>query len=414
MEWHGITAAQFDNFAREYGTPFYLYDGDLVCRLIGEVRAALGKQANVYYAVKANPNLELLRAVADTADGVDISSGGELGQAMLAGFDPSRMSFAGPAKSVVELESAIDTGVGCISVESRRELDACVQIARRLGRRAQVVLRVNPVLLNRSFGLKMGGRSVQFGIDEEAVPEIEAIVRSHEEQLDFRGIHIYAGSQCFDPRGIAEGVENTIRIAREIERRSGLRCRKINFGGGFGVSQAGEMRELEIGALTARVAPLLRAHRELASDDCEFIFELGRYLTAEAGIYVTRIVDAKVSRGKRFFTCDGGLHHHLSAAGTFGAALRGNYPIWNLSDPLATPTACSIAGPSCNPTDLLGVDVALPAPKEGDLLGVLRSGSYGFTASPLLFLGRTTPAELVRRKGEVVLARRAFDMKDFN
>lgn len=162
------------------------------------------------------------------------------------------------------------------------------------------------------------------------------------------------------------------------------------------------------------LVPFLRAYRETADTECEFIFELGRYLTAEAGIYVTRVISSKMSRGKAFFACDGGLHHHLAAAVTFGAALRTNFELCNLTRPGETAAVCNIAGPSCNPTDLLGVEITLPRLSEGDLIGVLRSGSYGFTASPLLFLGRPTPAELVRRRGEIVLGRRSRVMSEFN
>jgi len=414
MDWHGTTLAGFDELARKYGTPFFLYDADLVNRRIRELRDALEGEVSVYYAVKANPNLELLRAVSSVADGVDISSAGELDQALRAGFDPTMMSFAGPAKTAAELEAAISAGIGCISIESIREIEECARVARQLGKRARILLRVNPLMPNKTYGLKMGGRPVQFGIDEEELPQAEQCVLKHEQHLEFRGIHVYAGSQCFEPTGVIEGTRNTLRIARELEARSGLRCRKINLGGGFGVSHSEGGRELDHRELASRLIPLLRTYREEGVAECEFIFELGRYLTAEAGIYVTRVINSKMSRGKAFFACDGGLHHHLAAAGTFGAALRTNFELRNLSRPDEAAIVCNVAGPSCNPTDLLGVEVSLPRPTIGDLLGVLRSGSYGFTASPLLFLGRPTPAELVRRDGEVVLGRRSRTMTEFN
>lgn len=412
MDWHGLRSTQFQELAETYGTPFFLYDADVVKRRLREVRGALEGHAGVYYAVKANPNLELLRAIRPDADGVDISSVGELEQAKLAGFGAGNMSFAGPAKSAAELDSAIRVGVGCISLESRREIIECARVARQLGKRAQILLRVNPLTPNRAYGLKMGGRPVQFGIDEEELPEAEQLVVSNLDVLDFVGVHVYAGSQCFEPIGVIECTQNTLRIANELEERSGLCCRKINFGGGFGISHGQDARELDIKKLASELTPMLREYRGLRT--VELIFELGRYLVAEAGIYVTRVISSKDSRGKTFFVCDGGLHHHLAAAGTFGAALRTNFEIWNLSDPDRAEKVCSIAGPSCNPTDLLGVDISLPQPQEGSLLGVLRSGSYGYTASPLLFLGRPTAAELVRHSGSVTQARRTRLMSEFN
>jgi diaminopimelate decarboxylase len=351
--------------------------------------------------------------VQPVVDGVDISSAGELEQALAAGFDAERMSFAGPAKTSAELEAAIRAGVGCISAESVREIDECARIAARLGTRARLLLRVNPALSSRAYGQKMGGRAVQFGIDEEALPVAEQRVREQLVHLDFRGIHAYVGSQCFDPAGIVEATQNAFRLAREFEQRSGLRCTWINVGGGFGVTHAEPGRELDLAALAVQLVPVLQTFRRRAPE-CNVIFELGRFLTAEAGIYVTRVVDTKASRGKSFVVCDGGLNHHLAAAGTFGAALRGNFPLRNLSRPDAAAIDCTIAGPSCNPTDLLGVDARLAAPREGDLLGVLMSGSYGLTASPVLFLGHPTPVELVRCDGAIAVGRRGHSMAEFN
>ena len=404
---------ELEGLARAHGTPFFIYDADAVNERITRARAALGGAARVYYAVKANPNLELLRAVRQAADGLDLSSGGELEQALLAGFEPGRLSFAGPAKTAAELERAIEAGVGCISVESQREIDECARLAGKLERRANIGVRVNPKLLNRAFGLKMGGRAVQFGIDEEALGPAMDTIRARGDRLAFQGIHIYAGSQCFEPQGVIEGVQNTFRIAREVERDSALHCSVVNVGGGFGVSHTEAGRELDVNALGKEIIPILREFHA-GTRPREIVFELGRWLTADAGIYVTRVVSSKGSRGKTFFVLDGGLHHHLAAAGTFGAAFRGNYLARNLTRPDAPPVTCSLAGPSCNPTDLLGIDVELAQPEHGDLVGILKSGSYSFTASPLLFLGRQTPAEIVRHGGRSILGRRPRSIVDFN
>jgi diaminopimelate decarboxylase len=399
--------------AREHGTPFYLYDADLVRRRVAMVRAAFLGQVDVYFAVKANPNLELLKSLAGTADGLDISSVGELEQALLAGFDAASLSFAGPGKSAAELQRAVDVGVGGISVESMRELQLCAELSEKSGRRAHVLLRVNPSRPNRAFGIKMGGRAVQFGIEEAKLPVACEFLRANRERLDFAGVHIYAGSQAFDSAALAETVEDSLRIAREVQDLIGSACRKVNLGGGFGIAQGGERKALDVAEAARRLNPVFEAF-VAKQPSCRPLFELGRFLVADAGIYVSRVVSFKESLGKRFVVVDGGLHHHLAAAGTFGAALRTNFPLLNLSRPEAPVERCNVAGPSCNPTDLLGVDVELPRPEIGDLIAVQRSGSYGFTASPLLFLGRPTAVELVRRDGTVVVGRRRFTMADFN
>jgi diaminopimelate decarboxylase len=193
-----------------------------------------------------------------------------------------------------------------------------------------------------------------------------------------------------------------------------LTCRTINVGGGFGVAHGEKARGLDIGTLAAALVPILRALHGSSRSPRKVVFELGRFLTAPAGVYVVRVIRSKVSRGKSFFITDGGLHHHLGAAGTFGMALRSNYALQNISRPGAPTVRCCVAGPSCNPTDLLGVDVDLPQPEPGDLIAVLNAGSYGFTASPVLFLGRPTPAELIRHNGKIVLGRRPRTIGDFN
>jgi diaminopimelate decarboxylase len=412
--WHNTSLAELHALAERYGTPYFLYDTDEIVRRIQLVRESLDGLVEVYYAVKANPNLELLRILRNSADGLDISSAGELEQASLAGFDMAKISFAGPAKTVCELTQSIQRGIGCISIESPRELMECVRISGELGRNANIVVRVNPRFLNRSFGMKMGGRAAQFGVDEENLDTLFDQILANAEALDFRGIHIYAGSQCFEPAGIVAGVQNCLSIACRIEARTGFVCQVINLGGGFGASHTEASRELELKALATELTPILRQFHNASPMKRHIVFELGRFLTADAGIYVTRIISSKESRGKTFFMVDGGLHHHLAAAGSFGAAFRANFLQRNLSRPDAPAIKCSIAGPSCNPTDLLGIDVELPKPEIGDLVAILKSGSYGFTASPLLFLGRQTPVELIRHQGEVSLGRRPKTIVDFN
>lgn len=413
-QWNKLSKEEFNKIAEKYDTPFYLYDADAIKNRIKIIRESMNNLVKVFYAVKANPNLCLLRAMDGVADGLDISSGGELEQAELAGFEMSKISFAGPAKTRDELTTSIKKGVGCISIESMRELTECIDIAKQTGIKANIVIRVNPKLLNRSFGMKMGGRAIQFGIDEENLSEILDIISTSTQYLAFQGIHIYAGSQCFETAGVIEGVKNTFRIAREIETSTGLTCKTVNLGGGFGVSHTEKNKELDIKSLAVDLLPIIKKFHSTSTTQRKIVFELGRYLTADAGIYVSRVISSKKSRGKTFIMVDGGLHHHLAAAGTFGAAFRSNFMLKNLSRPDNPKIECNVAGPSCNPTDLLGMNVELEQPEHGDLIAVLKSGSYGFTASPLLFLGRQTPAELILQNNEIILGRATKKMIDFN
>jgi len=414
--FESMEADDWQALASQYGTPFYLLDAELARRRIQEVKEAFGGLAGVYYAVKANPNLLLLKVLQSAADGVDISSGGEQIQALLAGFAASSVSFAGPAKTDVEIKAAVAAGVGCISVESLREIDACADAARQLGRTAQILIRVNPSNVHRAYGLKMGGKSSQFGIDEAELPQAEQRIQSHGAWLDCMGIHSYVGSQCFEIEAAVEATRNALRLADESSTRLGRTCRKVNLGGGFGVAQAGQPRELDVSGLATALRPALSEFRA-AHPQAQIFFELGRYVVACAGMYVTSVIDVKVSRGTTYATCDGGLNHHLTAAGTFGALLRGNFPLRNLSRLHTVSEAdsfCTFAGPSCNPTDLLGVQVPMAKPEIGDLLGIQMSGAYGLTASPMLFLGRDTPPELVCVGDRIELGRRRRCMAEFN
>ena len=400
--------------ADSHGTPYFLYDADMVAERVAAIRDSFGDLVSVYFAVKANPNLALLRALGDVVDGLDISSDGELQQALDAGYAADDLSFAGPAKTSAELENAVAAGTGAISLESERELRTAIDVAKRLDTPAKVALRINPSTDFKAFGLKMGGRPLQFGIDEEELAGIAPIFREHAEHLDFRGIHVYAGSQGFDADSLAESYLNTLALADRVENLLDRPVCKINLGGGFGVAHAPSDKVLDPKAVATAAADGFRRFLDSRSTDTQLIFELGRFLVADAGVYVARVVSIKESRGKLFAITDGGLHHHLAAAGSFGVGFRSNFSVANLSRSDAEAVTVSLAGPSCNPTDLLGKDVTLPRPEEGDLIGVLSSGSYGLTASPILFLGRQTPAELVRQNGKVSLARARRNMQDFN
>jgi diaminopimelate decarboxylase len=413
-DWAAWNADAFERLAQAHGTPYFIYDADSMTRRIDAVRRAFCGLVDVFYAVKANPNLALLQALRMGADGLDVSSAGELVQACEAGFDPGQISFAGPAKTTAELTFAAERGVGWISVESVRELRECARISEAARKKVRCAIRVNPLAPARAFGLKMGGKAVQFGIDEERLPEALAEFEAAQPHVEFRGIHVYVGSQCFDVDGAKATVEDALRLVSQIESTTHLTCTTVNLGGGFGVSHSETDRELDVEELGAKLAPIFRRFVESSAVPRRLIFELGRYVASRSGIYVCRVIGSKVSRGKRFFVVDGGLHHHLAAAGTFGAALRTNYLMRNLTRGEADPVVCHVAGPSCNPTDLLGIDVELASPREGDLIGVMMAGSYGLTASPVLFLGRSTPAEWVVHRGEVALGRRPYGIGEFN
>jgi diaminopimelate decarboxylase len=404
----------FEDIAAQYGTPFYLYDLDTVREKIQNVRKAFGNDIEILYAVKANPNIELLRAIRNDVDGLDIASKGEMEQALLAGHEAKQLSFAGPGKNRAELSEAMKYGIGIISVESLRELNDIKTIAIEERMIANIALRINPRLLIKEFAIKMGGKATQFGIDEEDMESAISYIRQHKDIFNFLGVHIYAGTQCMSEEAITKNIINTLEIAAQLKSQYGLKCSMINLGGGFGVSYYGEDRELDLNLLAKLVRQSFDNYQNSTGTNPRFIFELGRYLVAESGIYVTKVISEKKSRGEQFYVLDGGMNHHLAASGNLGAMIRKNYAVRNLSNPAAPKELCSLVGPLCTPLDLMGKGVSIESPRLGDLIGFLNSGSYGFTGSPLLFLGHETPVELLIQNGSITLARSRKTIVDFN
>lgn len=397
--------------ADRFGTPLYLYDLDLLASRAKMVRESLEGKAALLYAVKANPNPRLLRAALAWADGLDISSGGELALCEAAGWDARRMSFAGPGKTESELSTAIKAGCGSISVESRGELSRILAAAEGSGLRPHLSLRVNPRELCTSFALKMGGRPTQFGVDEEEAPEVLRLLGRavSEGRAEYAGIHVYAGTQCLDAGALVENARNSLRIAAELEAASGLAAPRVNLGGGFGIAYYEGQEELDLSAAGSGIAAELEAFRA-SRPGTSFCLELGRYLAGPAGWYLSRVLAVKKTRGKTFAVLDGGMHQHLAASGNLGQTIKRNYPIRNLSNEGGPPLAVELAGCLCTPIDLLGFGVSLPEPRPGDLICIGQSGAYGYSASPLFFLGHEAPREVVLEGGEASIAREAFGL----
>ncbi|MBF0625674.1 MAG: type III PLP-dependent enzyme [Magnetococcales bacterium] len=382
-------------------TPFFVYDMPAIERRIAGVRQALGPDLKLYYAVKANPNPELLHRLSGLVDGLDISSGGELRAAMDRGWNPGTLSFAGPGKSMAELTAAVASGLGSISVESPTELGRIQQLAAQLGAPANVTLRINPSRLTREFAVKMGGRPAPFGIDEE---EITGILDRLDDMPDCRmtGLHIYAGTQCLVADALVDNFRHSLDIARRVmsHRHGGIG--RINFGGGFGIPYHAGQQPLDVREAGGRFRELFAEFRRgTGRSRLMGIVELGRFLVAQAGLYVARVVDVKRSRGRTYCVVDGGMHHHLSASGNFGQVIRKNFRLVNLSAaPDAPVETVTVVGPLCTSLDVLGDQVTLGAPRLDDCIAVFDSGAYAYSASPLLFLSHPTPAEYLLEAGE--------------
>jgi diaminopimelate decarboxylase len=370
--------------ARVGQTPFFAYDRQLLRARVASLREALPESVKLHYAMKANPLPAVVCFMAGLVDGIDVASAGELKVALDAGADPREISFAGPGKRDVELRQAVASRV-LVNLESPREVGVLARVSDELGLPARVAVRVNPDFELKGSGMKMGGGPKQFGVDVEQMPSLMASIA--DAGLAFEGFHLFAGSQNLKPESICEAQQKSYELALRLAQMSKSPVRFLNLGGGFGIPYFPGEQHLDLRPIGDNLRNLTaRARGELP--EVEFVIELGRYLVGEAGVYVTRIVDRKISRGQVFLVTDGGLNHHLSASGNFGQVIRKNYPvtIGNKAGSEATEIA-SVVGPLCTPLDLLADRMQLPAADVGDLAVVFQSGAYGASASPQAFLG---------------------------
>ncbi len=378
--------------ARVGQTPFYAYDRSLLKQRVAELRAALPAAVKLHYAMKANPMPAVVGLMAGLVDGIDVASAGELQVALDAGADPAEVSFAGPGKRDIELHQAVAAGV-LVNVESMRELPVLAAASQALGLPARVAVRVNPDFELKGSGMKMGGGPKQFGIDTELVPELLAFVAR--EGLAFEGFHLFAGSQNLRAESICEAQQKSYELALRLAQAAPSPVKFLNLGGGFGIPYFPGEQRLDLAPIGANLAAIVeRAGREMPQ--AGIVIELGRYFVGEAGVYVARVVDRKVSRGQVYLVTDGGLHHHLAASGNFGQVVRKNYPV-AVATRMGTAEreSASVVGPLCTPLDLLADRMELPVAQAGDLIAVFQSGAYGASASPQRFLGHPGCAEVL-------------------
>lgn len=373
-------------------TPFYAYDRKLIKQRVAELRAALPASVKLHFAMKANPMPAVVGYMAGLVDGIDVASAGELKVALDAGTDPREISFAGPGKREAELRQAAAAGI-LINIESFREVELLGAISKELSLPARVAVRVNPDFELKGSGMKMGGGPKQFGVDAEQVPELLALIGKN--GLDFEGFHLFAGSQNLKAESICEAQQKSYELALKLAAQAPSPVRFLNLGGGFGIPYFPGEQVLDL----APIGDNLRMLAKRAEQDfpqASLVIELGRYLVGEAGIYVTRVIDRKVSRGQVFLVVDGGLNHHLSASGNFGQVIRKNYPAAVGTQMNAEQTeVASVVGPLCTPLDILADKMPLPLAYPNDLIVIFQSGAYGASASPQAFLGHPAVVEVL-------------------
>ena len=379
--------------AAEVGsTPFYAYDSAVMTAQVNKLRAALPRGIHLHYAMKANPMPAVVQHLANLTDGLDVASAGELAVALATGTDPRNISFAGPGKSKADLAAAVAGGV-IINMESEGEMARIAELAKANDCRPRVAIRVNPDFELKTSGMKMGGGPKPFGVDAERVPAMLQALGTL--PLEFMGFHIFSGSQNLRPEAIIEAQTKTFQLAFRLAQDAPSPVQWLNIGGGLGVPYFPGEQRIGLADIAANLEPLL-AEARTRLPEAEIVMELGRYLVAEAGIYVCEVVDRKVSRGETFLITNGGLHHHLAASGNFGQVIRKNYPVC-IGNRVAAEhmETVSVVGPLCTPLDILADRMELAPADVGDLVVVFQSGAYGYSASPRDFLGHPHPVEIL-------------------
>ncbi len=388
-----IGGVTLSSFAEQHGTPLYIYAKDIIKKKYQVLRESLPKKLKISFAVKANPNLEIISLIGKLYDGFDVASAGEAERVIQAGISPDRINFAGPGKTVSELQYVIDQGIGGLSIESEQEFEHIRTICKQLGKTANVLVRVNPDFDLPQSGMKMGGAPKQFGVDSERVPELLKAIKN-EKIIHFNGIHIFSGSQNLFSDQLLKIFEKIMEYAVSLVEKTGIPLKQLNMGGGFGIPYFAHEKELDLSAVGLGLKNLLKQYAP-SFRDTSFNIELGRFIVGESGVYLAKVLYRKISKGQVFLITDGGMHHHLAASGNLGQSLvRRAMPLTVANKQGYPVEKVHVVGPLCTPLDIFGF-VELPQAQEGDLVAVLNSGAYGFSASPLNFLSHSLPKEIV-------------------
>jgi diaminopimelate decarboxylase len=391
----------------------YVYDGDMLCARYDALTSAF-PSFEIFYSMKANPSLALVGLLRQIGAGSEIASGGELFLAKELGHDPLDIVFAGPGKTDRELEDAIISGIFAINVESLRELERVGRIAKLIGIPARVALRINTTVgLSKSGGgsagplhERMAGGPSKFGIDEE---KLDALTEHWDKRaVEIVGIHVYTASQILDADEIVENARRTVAVAERVEGIIGEPLMAIDFGAGFGVPHYEEEAPLDLPALGASVEAVFKPFSE--RKNMRLLLELGRYLVSECGVFVTRVIELKESRGERFVITDGGINQFVRPV-----LMKVKHEARVISRLCtSTTTEAKLSGPLCTPIDITGEQIQVPEDIAlDDLVGIFNAGAYGFSMSPQLFLSHPSPVEVLVLDGEIIETRRRGTYEDF-
>ncbi len=397
------------DIAQKFGTPLYVYDGDKIIKQYNTLKNTLPQDFEIFYSMKANPLLGICQLFNALNSCIEVASIGELYMALAAGFTQDKIIFTSPGKSFDELEYAIKEQIYSINVESTAEAEIINQLAAQRNVKVDISLRINPNFDAGGSSIKMSGVPTQFGIDQAAIAEAFGTL-SLLPNINIIGIHIYTGTQALNAEKILYSMEQIISLAIDLSYNYGFPLKFLDLGGGFGIPYFKGETALDMVSLKEGFCVLWNKYKERLTKT-RVAVESGRFLLAESGVYLTRVLYTKECRENKYIVCDGGSNQHASSA-FLGRHIRNNFPMHVLNKSGAEEEV-NIVGSLCTPTDILGQKVILPHIVPGNIIAIEKSGAYGLTQSPGNFLSHPLPAEVIQYNGETYTLRERGTKEDF-
>ena len=395
--------------AEEFGTPFYVYDLDLIGRRVAALQAILPRGFRVAFAVKANPALAIVAHLRRCGVGADVASGGELETVLRAGFEPGRIAMTGPGKRNEELAAAVSAGIGVLTIESPGELRRLEAVAAVARLRQPILLRLAVSEDARLETIRLiGGVEGKFGMPLDTLLDT-ARMAAASKHVELLGVHAFGASNLRDAEQLANHVAQLVEIGKQVAEHARTQLRLVDAGGGLGIPYANGERPLDIARLGRRLTEMRARWDAEGLADMEVVLEPGRFLVGPAGAYVARVVDVKGPDSAPVAILDGGVNHFVRPA-----LVRSEHRLAVFAtDAVRVLVRTTVAGPLCTGLDVFTTDAMLPRPHVGDLISVLDAGAYGFTESMPLFLSHPTAAEVAVSGGRAKLIRPRMTPAEF-
>lgn len=396
-------SVSLEGLARKYGTPLYVYSGDQIVERFGMFEAALaGRDHLLCYAVKANSGLAILRLLADCGAGFDIVSGGELERVLAAASEVvGRVVFSGVGKTVAEIDLALETGILQFNVESEAELELLAARARKLKRKAPFALRVNPDVFAETHPyISTGLREHKFGIDIRRAPEIYRSA-ARNKWLDAHGVSVHIGSQIRSAEPFGAAVARVSRLARQLAGE-GIALKAIDAGGGLGIDYHSGV--FDAAAHVREYAAAIE--KALGGFEGRLLLEPGRFLVAQAGALLARVLHIKKNGKKTFVVVDAAMNDLIRPA-----LYQAHHEIVPVRRRAGRARAVDVVGPVCETGDFFARDRKLAPVEAGDLVALLDAGAYGMAQSSN-YNSRPRAAEVLVEDGKARLMRRRETMAD--